>query len=76
MKKNISLLCTKIIYLVIIVATIITCFIVYKDIDNKVAIGFVVGYIIFIVLISYIYYFYHYFQFKKIQVDRHKKKIV
>ena len=48
MKNNISF--TKIIYLVIIVATIITCFIVYKDIDSKVAIGFVVGYAIFMFL--------------------------
>lgn len=46
MKKYTSLLFTKIMYLVIIVSTIITCFIVYKDIDNKVAIGFVVGYVI------------------------------
>ena len=46
MKNNISF--TKIIYLLIIVATIITGFIVYKDIDSKVAIGFVVGYVIFL----------------------------
>ena len=46
MKNNISF--TKIIYLVIIVSTIITGFIVYKDIDSKVAIGFVVGYVIFL----------------------------
>lgn len=46
MKNNISF--TKVIYLLIIVATIITCFIVYKDIDSKVAIGFVVGYVIFL----------------------------
>ena len=46
MKNNISF--TKIIYLLIIVSTIITCFIVYRDIDSKVAIGFVVGYVIFL----------------------------
>ena len=46
MKNNISF--TKIIYLLIIVATIITGFIVYKDIDSKVAIGFVIGYVIFL----------------------------
>ena len=46
MKNNISF--TKIIYLLIIVATIIKGFIVYKDIDSKVAIGFVVGYVIFL----------------------------
>ena len=46
MKNNISF--AKIIYLLIIVATIITGFIVYKDIDSKVAIGFVVGYVIFL----------------------------
>lgn len=46
MKNNTSF--TKIVYLLIIVATIITGFIVYKDIDSKVAIGFVVGYVIFL----------------------------
>lgn len=50
MKKDISLLFTKIIYLLFIVATIIVCFIVYKDIDNKVAIGFIGEYAIFVFL--------------------------
>jgi len=50
MNKNPSLSFAKVMYLVIIVATIITCFIVYKDIDSKVAIGFVVGYVIFMSL--------------------------
>jgi len=49
MKKNTSLSFTKISY-VLLVATIIMCFIVYKDIDSKVAIGFVVGYVIFMFL--------------------------
>ena len=50
MKKGTALSFTKIMYLLIIVATIITCFIVYTDIDSKIAIGFVVGYVIFMFL--------------------------
>lgn len=47
MKKDISSFFTKIIYLLFIIGTIITMSILYKNIKNKVAIGFVIVYVIF-----------------------------
>ena len=48
MKKDILLVATKIIYSLMILGTIITMFIVYKDINNKFTIKFVIGYVIFV----------------------------
>lgn len=47
MKKDISLNFTKIMYLLFALGTIITMFIVYKDIKGRAAIVFVIGYVIF-----------------------------
>lgn len=47
MKKDSLLFCTKIIYSLFIIGTIISIYIVYKNISNKVAIRFVIGYAIF-----------------------------
>lgn len=50
MKKDISSYFTKVMYLLFALGTIITMFIVHKNIENKAAIGFVIGYVIFIFL--------------------------
>lgn len=79
MKKNTSLSFTKIIYLVLIIATIITCFIVYEDIDSKVAIGFVVGYVIFMFLYLIFIIFITIFnlrKFKWIEIRRKLFKLI
>ena len=47
MKKNIL---TYIIYLLAVIGTIITLFIVYKDIDSSFSFAFIIGYIIFLFL--------------------------
>ena len=52
MKKNIL---TYIIYLLIVVGTIITLFIVYKDIDSSFSFVFIIGYIIFLFL-TFLYF--------------------
>ncbi|BCZ44536.1 hypothetical protein psyc5s11_06030 [Clostridium gelidum] len=66
-------------YLLIIVATIITCFIVYKDIDSKVAIGFVVGYVIFLfayLLFTIFITIYNSRKFKWIEIRRRVIKLL
>ena len=52
MKKNKFLKLTNIVYALFIVSTIITIFIVYKNIDNSFSIKFAIGYIIFLLLYS------------------------
>lgn len=52
MKKNILM---YIIYLLFVVCTFITLFIVYKDIDSSFSLAFVIGYIIFLFL--FVFYF-------------------
>ncbi|MBU3183092.1 hypothetical protein [Clostridium psychrophilum] len=52
MKKNNFLKLTKIVHALFIVSTIITIFIVYKNIDNSFSIKFAMGYIIFLLLYS------------------------
>lgn len=57
MKKDISLFCTKIIYSLFIIGTIISSYIVYKNIDNTFAVGFVIAYAILAFLfVMYIIY--------------------
>lgn len=48
MKKDISLSFTKIIYILFLIGTIITIFIVYKNIENEVATGFLIAYAIIV----------------------------
>jgi hypothetical protein len=50
MRRSIIDTFNNIIYVIFIIATIISIFIVYKNIDNKFAIGFVIGYAIFAVV--------------------------
>lgn len=50
MKKSVSLLNTKIIYILFAIATIVSAFIIYNDIKNRIAIGFIIGYIFFVAL--------------------------
>lgn len=50
MRRNIIDTFNNIIYVIFIIATIISIFIVYKNVDNKFAIGFVIGYAIFAVI--------------------------
>lgn len=52
MKKNIL---TGIIYLLFVVGTCITLFIVYKDIDSSFSFAFVIGYVIYLFLM--VFYF-------------------
>ena len=53
MKKNNFLKLTNIIvYALFIVSTIITIFIVYKNIDNSFSFKFVIGYVIFLLIYS------------------------
>lgn len=47
MKKNATLLFTRILYVLFAIGTIISIFIVYKDIDNRITFRFVIGYIFF-----------------------------
>lgn len=54
MKKEIPLLFTKIIYSIFTVSTIITIFIIYKHIENKVANRFVIVYAI----LAFLFLFY------------------
>jgi hypothetical protein len=49
MKKNNTLLFTKIIYLLVIIGTIITMIVVYNNIDNNIATKFVIGYAVLII---------------------------
>ena len=44
---NKTLLFTKIIYFLFLICTIITCTIVYNNVDNNIAIKFVIGYGVF-----------------------------
>lgn len=44
MKKNILLIFTKILYVLFIIETIIAVFIVYKNINNSIAVKFLFGY--------------------------------
>lgn len=48
MKKNKTLLFTKIVYSLFLIGTIITCIIVYNNIDNNIALKFVIGYALFV----------------------------
>ncbi|MGH4118634.1 hypothetical protein [Clostridium sp.] len=52
MKKNNFLELRNIVYAFFIVSTIITIFIVYKNIDNSFSIKFAIGYVIFLLLYS------------------------
>ncbi|MBZ9685331.1 hypothetical protein G9F72_003070 [Clostridium estertheticum] len=52
MKKNSLFKLTNIVYALFIVSTIITIFIVYKNIDNYLSFKFVIGYAIFLLLYS------------------------
>ncbi|MEG0775011.1 hypothetical protein [Clostridium sp.] len=47
MKKNATLLFTRILYVLFAIGTIITLFIVYKDIDKRIAFRFIIGYMFF-----------------------------
>lgn len=47
MKKNKKLLFTKILYTLFLLATMMTFFIVYKNIDNFISFKFLIGYIFF-----------------------------
>lgn len=51
MKKNSLAFFTKTIYVLFFISTIISLFIVYKDIDNGIAIKFVMGYAIFVLIL-------------------------
>ena len=55
MKKFPSKLISIMLYTIFVVSTIITLFIVYKDIDNLFSYKFLIGYVIFLVL--YLIYF-------------------
>ncbi|WP_338786115.1 hypothetical protein [Metabacillus sp. FJAT-53654] len=55
MKKFPTNLISNMFYTIFVVSTIITLFIVYKDIDNSFAIKFVIGYVVFLML--FIFYF-------------------
>jgi hypothetical protein len=46
MKNNKALFFTKILYVLFIIGTIITLFIVYKDINSSIAFKFVTGYVL------------------------------
>lgn len=48
MKNNKTLLFTKFVYSLFLIGTIITCIIVYKNIDNNMASKFVIGYALFV----------------------------
>lgn len=50
MKKNLSFF-TKTIFAIFFIGTVITLFIVYKEIDNSISIKFLIGYIIFTFLL-------------------------
>ncbi|WP_066499606.1 hypothetical protein [Abyssisolibacter fermentans] len=47
MKKNTILFFTRILYILFIIGTIISLFVVYKDIDSSIAFKFVMGYLFF-----------------------------
>jgi len=47
MKKNAVLIFTRTLYMLFIIGTIISLFIVYKDIDNSFAFKFLMGYLFF-----------------------------
>lgn len=48
MKKFSTLIFTKIMYMLFIIATVISLFIVYKNIDSSIAVKFVIGYLFLI----------------------------
>lgn len=50
MKKNTSVLLTKVIYSLFIMSTIIALIIVYKNIENPISTNFLLGYVLFAVL--------------------------
>lgn len=50
MKKNLSFF-TKTIFAIFFIGTVITLFIVYKEIDNSISIKFIIGYVIFTFLL-------------------------
>ena len=50
MKKFHSNLVSIMLYTIFVLSTIITLFIVYKDIDNSFSFKFVIGYVIFLIL--------------------------
>jgi len=57
MKKYTFLKLSFIIYFLFLVSTIITLFIVYKNIDNSLSFKFVIGYLIFLLLYSLYFIF-------------------
>ncbi|HCX61964.1 MAG TPA: hypothetical protein DHU59_05950 [Clostridiales bacterium] len=47
MKKNKDLVFTRILYVLFVIATIISLFIVYKDVNGNIAFKFITGYVFF-----------------------------
>lgn len=48
MKKNVLLIFTRILYTLFFIGTVISIFIVYKDIDSSITFKFLIGYLFFI----------------------------
>ena len=76
MKKNISLFCTKIIYLLFIIGTAISMCIVYKNVENTLAIRFVIGYVIFAFLFLFYIIFITFFNVSKLKWTEIKGRVV
>ena len=74
--KTYELLFTKILRLVLLISTIIVGFIVYKDIGNKVAIGFVIGYVIFILLFLFYLIIIAIFKLRKLKGRVIRKRLI
>jgi tryptophan-rich sensory protein len=51
MKKNTVLIFTRILYVLTVIGTIISLFIVYKDIDSIFAIRFLIGFLYFVLFV-------------------------
>lgn len=75
MKKNATLLFTRILYVLFAIGTIISLFIVYKDIDNRITFRFVIGYIFFTFFMLLYVPFITFFNLRKFKLIEIRKRL-
>lgn len=76
MKKNAALICTRILYVMTGIGTIISLFIVYKDIDSIFAIRFLVGFLYFVLFILIYISFITVINSRKLKCIKIKKRLL
>lgn len=76
MRKDVSLIFTRILYTLFIIGTIISLIIVYKDIDSRVAFRFLTGYLFFTVFLLLYVPFITFLNLKKLKWVEVRKRLL